>query len=363
MANELTERQEAILGLIVREYISNAKPVASTSLVEDYPLGVSSATVRNDMARLEELGYLAQPHTSAGRVPTEQGYRYFVERLMEKSELPEVEQRLIRHQFHQARMDLEQWMRLAAAVLAHTSHTASLVTSPKAPAARLKRLELITISESLILAVAVTAEGLVRQQMIGQPQPPLTQESLNAVNNKLNALLAGYNRTQIQQRPFDLTTFEAQVRDVVVELLERVDTRDASRIYRDGLLHILRHPDLAETDAVRQVVEIMEERPLLQSIVQEVMESSTGSGVQVIIGGEGQWDELSEVSLVVAPYGVEGYAAGMMGVVGPRRMPYGRAVSTVRFVSDVVSHLLATVYGTDSNMFTTSGDPKAGVDE
>lgn len=356
MADEPTERQEAILGLIVREYIETAHPVASTTLVDDYRLGVSSATVRNEMARLEELGYLSQPHTSAGRVPTEQGYRYFVECLMEKSELPEVEQRLIRHQFHQARMDLEQWMRLAAAVLAHTSHTASLVTSPRAPAARLKRLELIAISESLILAVVVTAEGLVRQQMIVQPQQSLTQEALNAVNNKLNALLTGSNRDQIRQRALDLAPFEAQVRDVVVELLERIDTRDAGRIYRDGLLHILRHPDLADTEAVRQVVEIMEERALLQSIVQEVMSAGTGSEVQVIIGGEGHWDELSEVSLVVAPYGVEGYAAGMMGVVGPRRMPYGRAVSTVRFVSDLVSHLLATVYGTESNVLEDSGE-------
>ncbi len=345
MLGELTERQQAILGLVVREYIETAQPVASRTLAEKYRLGVSPATIRNEMAVLERLGYLTHPHTSAGRVPTEQGYRYFVERLMERAELPEDEQRLIRHQFHQARLDLDQWMRLAAAVLAHTTHAASLVTAPKAQRARLKHLEMIAISDTLILLVVVTAEGLVRQQMMAQPQPPLTQETLNAVARRLNALLGGLNRDEIEPLLPALTSFERAVGQLVAEVLQRVDSRRATQVYRDGLLHVLRQPEFADTEAICQLVEIMEQRALLESIVEEVL---AAGGVQVIIGGESRWPQIGEVSLVVAPYGVAGYAAGVMGVVGPRRMPYGRAISTVRFVSNLMSHLLASLYGAET---------------
>ncbi|HYN89532.1 MAG TPA: hypothetical protein VER55_13440, partial [Ardenticatenaceae bacterium] len=145
-----------------------------------------------------------------------------------------------------------------------------------------------------------------------------------------------------------LTLFEARVRETLVELMERFDSRSVSEIYRDGLLHILRQPEFAEAESVRQIIEIMEERSLLESIASEVMR---GGALQVIIGGEGRWREISDVSLVMAPYGVEGRASGMMGVVGPIRMPYGRAISTVRFVSDLMSHLLAGVYGEEDDTF------------
>jgi len=286
MYDELTERQRAILGLIVREYVATAQPVPSKTLVEKYNLGVSSATVRNEMAALEQMGYLTHPHTSAG--------------------LPEEEQRLIRHQFHQAHMDLEQWMRLAAAVLAHTAHTASLVTVPQAPQARLKHIELINISEALVLVILVTSAGLVRQQMVPQPHPPLP--------------------------------------------MERIDSRSVGQIYRDGLLHVLRQPEFAEAEAVRQLVEIIEGRTLLEHIIAEV---NNTSGVQVIIGGEQPWEAIGDVSLVVSPYGVDGYAAGIMGVLGPQRMPYGRAVSVVRFEPSARFH----VRGATTHPGPTGGKP------
>jgi heat-inducible transcriptional repressor len=345
MSEELSERQQVILGMLVKEYITSALPVGSKLLVERYHLNVSSATIRSEMAELEERGYLTHPHTSAGRIPTERGYRYFVERLMEEGDLPDAEQRLIRHQFHQARLDLDQWMQLAAAVLAHTSRAASLVTVPRAPYSRLKHLELIHISDGLVLAIVVSAEGIVKQQMLTQPQPALLQEQLNAVSAKLNSLLTSLNQHEIANRPFELTLFEGRVRAAVAEILQRIDSRSAGETYRDGLLHVLRQPEFAAADSVRQIVEIMEERSLLESIAREV---AGGGGLQVIIGGEGRWQEISDVSLVIAPYGIEGRAAGVMGVVGPMRMPYGRAISTVRFVAGLMTHLLENLYGPDA---------------
>ncbi|MDQ4074645.1 MAG: heat-inducible transcriptional repressor HrcA [Chloroflexota bacterium] len=341
MSVNLTERQQEVLGFVVREYIQHAQPIGSRTVVEKSDLGVSSATVRNEMAYLEEVGLLTHPHTSAGRIPTEAGYRYFVERLMEQSDLPEAEQRLIRHQFHQARMDIEQWMKLAAAVLAHTTHSASVITMPHARRCRVKHIELIGISGGLALVVLVLQEGLVKQQLVRTVSPSPTQEELNHIANKLNAFFGGMDRLDIINRPAELTLFEARVREVIVELMERVDTRGASELYRDGLIHILRQPEFADADAIRQVIEILEERPLFEQIAAEIRATR---GVQVIIGGEGRWREISDVSLVMAPYGVEGHAGGIMGVVGPMRMPYGRAISAVRFMAGLMSHLLSDVY-------------------
>lgn len=347
MSDELSERQEAILSFVVREYIQFAQPVGSRTVVEKSRLNVSSATIRNEMAALEEAALLTHPHTSAGRIPTEAGYRYFVQRLLERSDLPESEQRLIRHQFHQARMDIEQWMKLAAAVLAHTTNAASVITIPHATNCRVKHVELIGISEGLVLVVLVLQEGLVKQQLVRTVSPTLSQEQLNTVGSKLNAFFGGLNRMDILNRPAELTLFEGRVREAIVEMMARVDGRSTSDLYRDGLMHILRQPEFVEADAIRQIIEIIEERSLLERIASEIRSTR---GVQVIIGGEGRWQEISDVSLVMAPYGVEGHAAGIMGVVGPMRMPYGRAISAVRFMAGLMSHLLADVYRSDEGV-------------
>lgn len=340
MSTSLTERQESILGFVVRQYIQYAQPIGSRRVVQKSDLSFSSATIRNEMAILEEAGLLIQPHTSAGRVPTETGYRYFVERLMVRAELPESEQRLIRHQFHQARLDIEQWMKLSAAVLAHTTQAASVITMPQSTSCRVKHIELISISDGLVLVVLVLREGLVKQQLVRTTSPSSTQESLNVIGNKLNVYFGGLNRTTIINRPVALTLFEGRVREAVAEMMERVDQRSASELYRDGLMHILRQPEYSKADSIRQIIAILEQRSLLDQIADEIR---TTPGVQVIIGGEGRWQEISEVSLVMAPYGA-GDAAGVMGVLGPMRMSYGRAISAVRFMSGLMSHLLSDVY-------------------
>ena len=162
----LSDRQQAVLRLVIEEYVNSATPISSKTISAGHSMGVSSATIRNEMATLEEMGYLTHPHTSAGRVPTEAGYRYFVQKLMEQIDLPIEEQRMINHQFHQARLELDQWLRLSAAVLAHTSQNASLVTAPKSERCYLKHLELISIQDDVALLILVLQGGLVKQQIL-----------------------------------------------------------------------------------------------------------------------------------------------------------------------------------------------------
>lgn len=341
---QLTCRQEDILSVVVREYIATAVPVGSNTIVHRYGLDVSPATVRNELAFLEREGYLTQMHTSGGRKPTDKGYRYFVHRLMRESELPPSEQRMISHQFHQARLDLDQWIKLAAAVLAQTASSASLVTAPRAPQARFKHCEIISLSEVTALLILVFQDGSIRQQMILLPAPT-TQEDLGQAANHQNALLSSANVSEIRTGPVAnaaLSALERNILDRIIEALEQLDRRSEREIVRDGLLQVLRQPEFVEVDKFRQVVEVLERRSLLEAIVAEVL---WANGVQVIIGGEGRWGEMEDYSLVLSPYGVRGEANGVVGVLGPTRMPYDRAISAVRYVARLMSNLVEHMYG------------------
>lgn len=340
---DLTPRQQAILGLVVRQYISTATPVSSRAIVEAYGLSISSATVRNEMAHLEKLGYLTHPHTSAGRVPTDKGYRYFVERLLGETELPPAERRTIRHQFYQARPEMEQWLKLSASVLAQTVHNVAWITAPRPPQCLFKHLELISIHDTLTLVVLILEGGRIRQRLLTWTQA-LTQEELSRMANRFNEIFAGLTAEGVRAQLARLTLLETQVAELVAEMMEQLDRSARRDIYRDGLTNILQQPEFAESRSARQVFELLEESNFLERILAGAL-APTVDGVQVIIGGEGHWQELSNCSLVLARYGVSNRATGELGVLGPRRMPYGRAISAVRYVANLMSELIQELYG------------------
>ena len=189
---ELSDRQKFILTLVVHEYIRTAIPVGSKSLVAQYQLEMSSATVRNEMGLLTEMGYLQQPHTSAGRVPTEEGYRYFVGRLLRRTELPDSTQYMISHQFYQTRPDVDEWMKLAASILASQSHAASLVTAPHSDKARFKHIELVATRGQQVLMVLVLLGGEIRQRFVTLDES-ISQERLSTTANQMRMVVQGMN--------------------------------------------------------------------------------------------------------------------------------------------------------------------------
>ncbi|MEA3341943.1 MAG: heat-inducible transcriptional repressor HrcA, partial [Chloroflexota bacterium] len=260
--SKLTPRQRTILSLVVREYVKNASPVSSRALVEHYRLHVSTATVRNELSLLEELGYLSHPHTSAGRVPTHKGYNHFVERLLGEAELPLRERHTIAHQFHQARPDFEQWMPLAASVLASTTSGAALVTAPQAAQAHYKHLQLISTQGRSVLLVLVLRGGLVKQQMLNLIEP-LDQEALNEASDRLNQLCNGLTAVKIQAHVHELPPFETGVINLVLGIMQRTDTHTAGTVYRDGLSEVLQQPEFAEVDMAQGLMRVMEERSFL----------------------------------------------------------------------------------------------------
>src|SRR5512139_4092021 len=226
----LTERQKTLLLVIIREYIDAALPVGSQRLVERYHLDLSPATIRHEMAALTEMGYLRQPHTSAGRVPTEAGYRFFVGALMDQAELPETVQNTILHQFYQAAPGTDQWMHLAASVLAHQSHVASLVTAPRADIPRFQHVELISTQGRQILMVLVLVGGEVSQQLLTLAEP-VQQERLSQTAGRLNSILAGRTVNEIAAFPRRQDALEQDILVLILSELRRTAESPSGEIY------------------------------------------------------------------------------------------------------------------------------------
>lgn len=337
---QLNERQKLILALVIHDYVETAQPVGSHSLVERYNLHISPATVRNVMVDLTDAGYLRQPHTSAGRVPTEEGYRYFVRQLMGQTELPANTRNTIAHQFYQAGPDLSRWMRLAASVLAHQSQAASLVTSPRPERAAFKHLSLISTHGRQVLMVLVWSGGEVRQQMLTLAEP-VSQEQLSAAADHLNAICQGMDMEGILALSSQLDALEQDVLKLIRNDLARMKRLLSGEVYRDGLTNVLAEPEFAESETARKALRVFEERSLLEDLLSRTVLNSSVEGVQILIGGEGTWEELRECSMVLARYGAPGLVTGALGVLGPIRMSYGRTVSTVRFVSGLLTDLVA----------------------
>ncbi len=339
-AADISPRQQAILGLIVREFIENAEPVGSVHLVRKYQLGISSATVRNEMKKLEELGYLTHPHTSAGRIPTHRGYRFFVQHLLPETSLPESLQHTIRHQFYQVQQELDQWVRLAASVMARTTQNAAITTVPRPSQAQFKHLELISLQPRTVLMVLVLAGGSVRQQLVTLDDV-WTQEELSRLSESINRHLGGLTQAQISQTEAESDPLERRIIELIADILYHED-RQHSQIYRDGLTHVLQSPEFADRGTARRFIEIFEEPTAIVPIIEEARQIA---GIQVIIGGEQPYDELPNISMVLSRYGQPQQAAGILGIIGPIRMPYGHTISTVRFMSQLMSTLIASLYG------------------
>jgi heat-inducible transcriptional repressor len=358
MAPNLTERRQFILKLVIQEFVSTATPVASEALVRKYRLTFSSATVRNEMAALEELGYLTHLHTSAGRVPTDAGYRFFVENLMERTTLSLAEQRMIRHQFYQVRGELDQWIQLAGAVLARTAQNASLVTPPRAELLRFKSLELIAIHETMALAVMVFHGGIIKQQTFSLDTARSADE-LRRSAGRITDQLADLTHSQVEsliandadQPAPHFSDFERHLLDSVARSMQAFEEQAQEQFHSDGLLEMLSQPEfipaLSRDDAERTVERMRRALEILKSgrgLGPLIPQALASDGVQVIIGGENSADEMREYSVVLARYGVDGAVAGVLGIIGPTRMAYPRSISTVRYISTLMSDLLAEIY-------------------
>jgi heat-inducible transcriptional repressor len=339
----LTDRQRQVLRIVIHEYVETAEPVSSATIVSEYELGVSPATVRNELAALEKLGLLTHPHTSAGRMPTELGFRFFVRRLLNEPSLLPVERDAIRREFGQARQEVDQWLRISTSVLARASHGAALATAPRSARCRFKHMELVHIHSTKVLLVLVLQEGAVKQQLLDLDEE-IEQGELSRISNELNAHLQGCDAGGVTAHIAGLSPFSRQVAALVMDAMQRLDDQGSGPIFRDGLADVLRLPEFAEGENVRKIVQVLEQPNLLEQLADQYAQHNA---VHVVISGDGRYDQLRDVSIVLARYGSGDRISGLLGVIGPVRMWYDRSIGAVRFVSDLMSEMVEDIYGTD----------------
>jgi heat-inducible transcriptional repressor len=339
----LSPRSEIILKSIVGQYIARALPVPSQSVINDYELAVSPATIRNEMAHLEKEGYIIRPHPSAGSIPSDKGYRYYVETLSE-IELPLAEQLLISHLFHQVERELEEWLSLAATLTAQLVQNVSIVTLPKPAHCQLKHLELIALKDSLTLVVLVLYGARLRQQLITFDRV-ISQSELTKIANRLNAAYSGLTRAKISAKKINLSPSEQQVTDCLLKIMQAEDEQEYEQSCLEGLHFTLNQPEFRRGQGGQILAELADCRNLLKAVAPEELASR---GVRVIIGKENKTKAIQDYSVVISKYGLPEEAAGIVSVVGPTRMPYARTISAVHYMSSVLSQMVAELYGVNN---------------
>ncbi len=333
----IRERRETVLRMIVEEYITRAVPVASKAIVEKHGLKVSPATIRNDTACLEQEGYIIHPHHSAGSVPTDKAYRYYVELIGEDIELPPVGEYLTYCISREAREELEQWLKTVAALLARLVHNLVVITSPKAVRCRFKHLDLVALHDFMALLIVVLYEARIRRQVVSFNRK-VSQDELTQLANKLTSNYVGMTSGEILAKKEGLSAEERQISECLAGVITAEDKLEYGEPYLEGLRLLLSHPEFANSPRALKVLEVLEGEDWLRSIF--CQEFRTGE-VRVVIGEENSEPALQDLSLIASQYGVPDKASGIVGVIGPKRMDYARTISSLNCLSALLSDAAA----------------------
>ena len=335
MLMELTSRRERILRTIVSEYVATGIPVAS-KIVSLTDVRVSPATIRNDVTSLEEEGYVTRPHASAGAVPTDRAYRFYVESIGRDVQLPLADQLLIAGVCHDAGEELDRRLRLIATLLAHFVHNAALVTQPKATRASLRHLHIVSLQDTLALLILVLCEpAVVRQRTIPLPTPS-TQDELAELSNRLGARFAGMTVDEVSAEA-DNAGDDRELVMQIVDMMRAEDRPELGRAYLEGLHLVLSQPEFAKSPRTLTLLRMIERDDWLETALGP---DAIEEGVRVIIGQENRDEAMQDLSLVIGNYGLSGRSRGVIGVVGPKRMDYTRAISSVNYLASLLSESL-----------------------
>ena len=337
----LDERKTKILKAIIRNYLETGEPVGSRTISKDSDLNLSSATIRNEMADLEEMGYILQPHTSAGRIPSDKGYRFYVDHLIEEkdNEVTQMKEFMIEHT-----EKVEQVLKQVAKVLATNTNYAAMISAPSYQKSRVKFIQLSQVDDEQILAVIVREGNIVKNKIISVGEP-LGNERLLKLNILLNSNLNGLSIDQINLGMISLLKEQAGidsgiVSDVLDAVAEAIGEDEDLQIYTSGATNIFKYPELSDSKSASELIEAFEEKQELASLVSETLNSEENTGIQVYIGNESPIQTMKDCSVVTATYELGEGVRGTIGIVGPKRMDYEKVMDNLKTLKNSLDGIL-----------------------
>jgi heat-inducible transcriptional repressor len=337
--DELSDRARQVLQALLFEYTVTAEPVGSRQLAKKYALGLSPATIRNTMADLEEMGYLGQPHTSAGRVPTDKAYRYYVDSLMGRIELRRAEALRLQRQVTGTRSEIDDLLETTSAQLSELSHYAAVILAPPLQHTRLERVDLIPVEGERALVVLATETGWGMSRILAFEEP-VPRSEIREVARILTERYAGLTFQEIRSRVAEAGTApdaERTLRAAAYVARKVFQSLWDRNLYVGGAMNMLDQPEFG-IGTMRALLKTFEEKRQLIELL--TTRAQTSAGVQVVIGSEIPYQEMQETSLVAASYRFHDRVLGVLGVVGPRRMPYAKIVPLVEYTARLVSRRL-----------------------
>jgi heat-inducible transcriptional repressor len=337
----LDERFRTVLELIVLAYISTAEPVGSRTICKRYGIQWSAATVRNVMADLEDLGFLWQPHTSAGRIPTDKAFRFYIDEILAVQSLSQIEREKIRQKYRISEYDMPEMMRETSRILSGLSHHAGVVLTPRMASTIFKHIQFIRLNFHQILAVFVTSTGTVQNRII-QMEHNLAQNELDKISRYLNEMLEGLTLAQVRKRILKEMERERVAYDRLMKQALKLGHKafsgqEEKELYIDGKMNILDEPEFANIDKMKSLFRAFEEKSVLITLLDKCI---AGEGVQVTIGSESECNEMEGCSLVSATYGSVDRTSGILGILGPRRMNYSRMIPLVEYTAQLLTEIL-----------------------
>lgn len=342
MGDSLTERSRQILEAIIEDYIKTAEPVGSRSVTRRHGLSLSPATVRNVMSDLEELGFLASPHTSAGRVPTDKAFRFYVDSLLQVRSIDD-EQRdeICRHYRGQGR-DVGEILKETSRILSSISHYIGIVVAPRFTANVFRQIEFVKLCGSRILAILVSESGVVQNRII-ESNEEIPSEDLVRMSNYLNNLLKGLTISEVKARIFqEMESDKVRYDDLMSKALklseQTLDEPDAE-VFIEGQVNILEQPEFADVDKMKEIFRAFEEKGQLITLLDRCMDAER---VNIFIGAENFLNRMNQLSVITAPYASGRNTLGVLGVIGPTRMGYDRVIPIVDYTARMLSKLLGS---------------------
>lgn len=339
---DLDERKMKILKAIISTYLETGEPVGSRTIARDSDLHLSSATIRNEMADLEELGYILQPHTSAGRIPSDLGYRYYVDHLLEEKEtefaVRESEMRREQQELLQKMDRMEEVLKKVADVLAANTNYATLITTPQIKESKIKFIQLSMVDTRRLLAVIVLGNDTVRNLLMNIDDP-LGNDEILKLNILLNSFLQGLTLKDINLELVHTMKVQAGMHASILEgvfngIVEAIHEADDMEIYTSGATNMLKYPELMSPDHTMALLDTLVEKKALVKLVDDTVNQEERHGIQVYIGNETPVQTLKDCSIVTATYELEEGGTGTVGIIGPKRMDYQKVVKTLKNLTD-----------------------------